>query len=325
MNFLKQMMQTVSPSGSEENINSVIKKEIENFFDEVYVDNLGSLILHKKNRGKRVMLVSSVDRPGILVTHVNRFGTVFFEKIGRINDDALAGSVVTFSNGAFGIICEDKNLSSSFTEKKRKFFVDIMNGNVSVGEVAVLKDNFLSCDNFIYGRCLGYLAGAFALVESIKRFNGYSDNDLYFVFSSFGVLHNRGVKAASFNINPDFAVCVNGCKASDGIKSNMNISESFAECGNGMAIKFKDKSVITNKLVRDRFVSIAAENGIPYQFSFTDEDMSMPGVLELSGKGVLCGEVCVPVKHGDLCSDTISVSDLNNCIEFLLLFVKSKF
>lgn len=324
MKLLDRMINSVSPSGNEESINSVIKEETETFFDNVYEDDLGSLILHKKNSGKRIMIAASSDRPGILVTHVNRFGAVFFEKIGCISDEALFGSVVKFIGGARGVVCENKTLSSVSGDKKRKFFIDLISGSVCVGEAGILEPEVALCKDFIYGRCLGSIAGAYALAESIKNTENFGNCDIYVVFAAFGALHNRGVKAAGFRINPDLAFCVGACPAtSKSIQSEYSCN-SHAECGGGVAIKFKDRSVVTNKAVRDTLVSLATENDIDYQFSFTDEDDSMSGVLELSGGGIACGEICIPVKHREICADTMSVSDLNRCIQFLVLLMKSE-
>lgn len=325
MKLLNKMINVVAPSGNTEAITSLLKDEVGSFFDNVYFDDLGSLILHRKNRGRRIMIAASADRSGILVTHVNRFGAVFFEKIGRIADDSLYGSTIKFESGARGIVCENKNLSTATGDKKRKLFIDLIIGRVNVGDVGVLEPGFTFGESSVFGRCLGDIVGAYALAEAVKSADGFGNNELYVVFAEFGALHNRGLKAAGFRINPEIAFCVGDCPTVARSIENEYSCSTAAEFGGGVAIKFKDRSVVTNKAVRDRLASLAAENNIDYQFSFTDDEDSMPGVLELSGSGVACGEICVPVKHSGICADTVSVLDLNHCIRLLALLLKARF
>ena len=53
--ILKKLVSTVAPSGSESLLYDIVKSEIEPYVDEVYTDNLGSLIAHKKGEGEKVM------------------------------------------------------------------------------------------------------------------------------------------------------------------------------------------------------------------------------------------------------------------------------
>ncbi|NLO38774.1 MAG: M42 family peptidase, partial [Ruminiclostridium sp.] len=53
--LLKELAGAYGPSGREEEIRSLIQKNITPYVDEVYTDAIGNLIAVKKGPGKRIM------------------------------------------------------------------------------------------------------------------------------------------------------------------------------------------------------------------------------------------------------------------------------
>ena len=67
MKLLELLAQTNGVSGNEESVCEIIKKETKDFADEIYTDNLGNLIVHKKGNGKKLMLTAHTDEIGVMV------------------------------------------------------------------------------------------------------------------------------------------------------------------------------------------------------------------------------------------------------------------
>lgn len=51
--LIKKLTEAFGPSGAEDNIREVIRKEVEPYVDEISVDALGNLIARKKGTGAR--------------------------------------------------------------------------------------------------------------------------------------------------------------------------------------------------------------------------------------------------------------------------------
>ena len=62
VNLLETLLRAHGPSGDEGDICQVIRREAEQYADEVAVDTMGNLIAHKKGAGPRVMLAAHMDR-----------------------------------------------------------------------------------------------------------------------------------------------------------------------------------------------------------------------------------------------------------------------
>ena len=85
MELLRKLTQSSSPSGNESDICDIIKDEVSKFADEVYLDALGSLIVHIKGAGKKVMVCAHADEIGLMVTYIDENGFLRFAEVGGLD------------------------------------------------------------------------------------------------------------------------------------------------------------------------------------------------------------------------------------------------
>ena len=73
--FLKEILETPSPSGYEQQVQEIVRQYVSDFADEVDTDLHGNVIVCK-NPGAplRVMLAGHCDQIGLLVTHIEDDG-----------------------------------------------------------------------------------------------------------------------------------------------------------------------------------------------------------------------------------------------------------
>ena len=81
--LLQRLTETPGPSGYEEAVRDLIRGEVEHLADEVRVDALGSLIVHKapsaaKRGGKRIMIAAHMDEMGLMASHLDEAGFIRF-------------------------------------------------------------------------------------------------------------------------------------------------------------------------------------------------------------------------------------------------------
>ena len=107
--LLKQLTETFGPSGYEENVRKIVQTEVQPFADDINVDTLGNLIVHKRpNRPtkdtRKVMVAAHMDEIGLIVSHVDDNGFVRFSSIGGVFGKYILGGRVRFLNGTQGVI-----------------------------------------------------------------------------------------------------------------------------------------------------------------------------------------------------------------------------
>ena len=107
MELLKQLTQINSPSGNEENIVNFIEEEIKSYVDEIYRDNFGNLIAHKKGTGKRVMFDAHTDEIGVMAMFIEDNGYVRISNLGGVSAYNALHKRVKFLNGIEGVVSVD--------------------------------------------------------------------------------------------------------------------------------------------------------------------------------------------------------------------------
>src|SRR5512142_367765 len=110
--LLQKLTEAFGPSGVEEEIRAVIRREVSGLADDVKVDVLGNLIVHKRptvkrrdaKPGHKVMLAAHMDEIGLMVTHVDSKGFARFTSVGGVYPRNLPGGRVRFADGTRGVI-----------------------------------------------------------------------------------------------------------------------------------------------------------------------------------------------------------------------------
>ena len=97
LEFLKGLMETISPSGFEEEAVKVWKERTKNFADEIKNDVHGNTIAVLNKEGKpRIMLAGHIDEIGYMVKYIDKEGYVYFSTIGGIDLHLVPGQRVWF-------------------------------------------------------------------------------------------------------------------------------------------------------------------------------------------------------------------------------------
>ena len=97
--ILRALNQAHGPSGDEGEIREKIAELARPFADELTIDTMGSLIVHKKGDGPRVMFAAHMDSIGFIVTHIEEEGFLRVGRLGGVVPKEAAYSAVRFKNG----------------------------------------------------------------------------------------------------------------------------------------------------------------------------------------------------------------------------------
>lgn len=321
MEILKKLSLCYAPSGREQLVTELIKKEVKDFADEVYTDNLGNLIVHKKGVGKKIMFAAHMDEIGVVITFVDDKGYLRFSDVGGLYTKYMHGKRVVFANGTEGVVStEPKNDKNSML----KMYIDIgasskeeAEKSVNVGDMAVFCGGFTEQENVIIGKALDNRAGCYALIEALKRVK--SQNDLYFVFTVQEEVGLRGARTAAYSINPDTAIAVDVTDTGD----TPNCDSVAVKFGAGAAIKVMDYSVICDSDVKNSLLQLAKKKDIPYQLEVMTEGGTDAGVMHFSRGGVKTGGISIPTRYIHSPSEMIDKSDLESVIKLIGAFAEA--
>ncbi len=319
MELLKKLCEAYAPSGDESGICNIIADEIKGYADEIYTDVMGNLIAHKNGNGKKVMYIASVDEIGITATHIDDNGFIRFGFIGGADKHFMLYRRVVFKNGTAGVVAHEESVKDIKDIEDSNLFVDIGAKSredaekcVSVGDTAVLMQNFVKLGDKVNCKALNGRAGAYVLINAIKNIKN-NKNDLYFVFSAQNTVGLRGAKTSAFDIEPDYAVAVDTVCTGDTPEGKV----SDIALGNGIAVKVKDASFIANKEVREQIVKCAEKNKIKYQIAVAENGRSDVGSVHLSKSGVKSGAVSIPVRYANTPCETADTGDIESAVELV--------
>src|ERR687898_617827 len=98
--FLKQVLETPSPSGFEQPVQRIVRDWAGTFADEVRTDAHGNVFATRFRDGKpadapRVMLAGHCDQIGLMVQHVDDNGFLYVQPIGGWDMQILLGQHLT--------------------------------------------------------------------------------------------------------------------------------------------------------------------------------------------------------------------------------------
>jgi len=321
--LLKELCESFGPSGREDKVRDIIKREADKLGFETKTDALGNLVVRKEGNGKRIMLAAHMDEIGVCATFIDKNGFIRFSNIGGVYTKRLLNRRVVFANGTVGVIdteADNKELKMS------KMFIDIGAKNkeeaemkVTVGDMAVFQGEFKEQNGFVISKALDNRAGCYVLLEAMK--NVKSDNDLYFVFTSQEEVGLRGAKASAYSVDPDMALSIDVTDTGD----TPGCDIMAVELTKGACIKVMDRSIISHPDIRCALIETAKKNNIDYQLEVLTDGGTDGGVIHTTKDGVKTGGISIPTRYIHSPSEMVSIKDIFDSINLLVKFLENEF
>ena len=324
--LISKLTGTFGPSGAEEQIRDVIRAEIEPLADEVRVDPLGSLIVHKQGSGtgKRILLDAHMDEIGVMVSYVDEKGFARMTRIGGVFPLYCVGGRVAFADGTVGVIgLEGKRRDPNKLPSLDELYLDVGATSrddcpVSVGDQAMFVRPFVVQGTHLISKAMDDRIGCAVLIETLRRLKS-TPNDLYFVFAVQEEVGLRGSRPSAYGIDPDMAIAVDVTTTGDTPESR----PMAVELGQGPAIKVKDSGMIAHPAVRDLMVQQAKKAGIPYQLEILERGTTDAAAMQLVRAGVPAGCLSIPCRYVHSPSEVVDERDVENSVRLLLEIVQA--
>jgi putative aminopeptidase FrvX len=321
--LIQKLVETLSPSGYEAQIRSVVQAEIAPYTDAMQVDALGNLIAQKGQGGAdgiKIMLAAHIDEIGVMVTHVDENGFVRFTTLGGVRPYTCVGGRVRFLNGATGVIYMEPLDDMSKVPTFDQLYIDLGLSNsqdapVQIGDVAAFDRPFMDLGDRLVAKSMDDRIGAAVLIETLRQIKN-TPHKLFFVFSTQEEVGVRGATTAAFGINPDLGLAVDVTGTGDTprrTKVRMQVS-----LGKGPAIKVRDGGMLADRRVVDWMVRGAEKLNLPYQMEILEGGSTDARAMQLARAGVPAGCLSIPCRYIHSPSEMVDYQDVQQAVQLLV-------
>lgn len=339
LDFLKRFMETISPSGFEDEAARVWMAEAKTFADEVRLDFHGNAIaVINKGSSPRVMLAGHMDEIGFMITYIDDEGFLYFDQIGGWDPQILQGQRVWIrtKNGRVKGVIGKKPVGLLTEEDLKKvpkldeLWIDIAAKDkkeaeqlVSVGDPAVLAYGFEEFRNgYVVSRGFDDKAGAFVVLEAARLLSKLKPKaEIHAVATVQEEVGTRGARTSAFGIDPKVGIVVDVTFASDfPTMGDLKKRVGDIKIGKGPVLT---RGANINHKVFELLVETAKAREIPYQLepapSFTGTDAD---AIRLNRAGVATGLIGIPNRYMHSPCELVSLGDLENAYKLMAYAVE---
>lgn len=329
--LLKRISETPGAPGFESQIRNLIKAEIKDLVDDMYIDTMGSLIGVRKGReSKKVMVAAHMDEISFMVTHVDDEGFVRFHPLGGFDPKTLtAQRVIIHGREDIMGVMGSKPIHLMTPEEKNKnpqlrdYFIDTgrpveqVKKLVEVGDPITRERDLIMMGDCINGKSLDNRVSVYILIEVLKALKDKPlPYDFYAVFTVQEEVGLRGAFNAAGHIDPDFGIGLDVTIAFD--TPGAMPHEMVTRLGKGTAIKILDGSVICDARMTSYMKSTATKHSIKYQLEILPAGGTDTGALQRQGtNGSIAGAISIPLRHVHQSIEMAHIEDIKSSVELL--------
>ncbi|WP_106496958.1 M42 family metallopeptidase [Lentibacillus sp. Marseille-P4043] len=341
LTMLKDLTDARGIPGNEKEVRDVMEGYIKPFADEVYTDNLGSLIAKKAGdeNGPKIMVAGHLDEVGFMVTRIDDNGYIYFQTTGGWWSQVMLAQRVTIMSGkgdVTGIIgSKPPHILSAEARKKpveiKDMFIDIgavskeeaMDFGVRPGDSIVPYFEFtpLKNEKMLLAKAWDNRIGCAIAIEVLKQLKDQDHpNIVYGVGTIQEEVGLRGARTAAHKINPDIGFGVDVGIAGD--MPGVSDKDADSKLGEGPQIVLYDASMVSHKGVRDFIVDTADENNIPYQFTSMAGGGTDSGSIHLTANGVPSLSITIATRYIHSHAAILHRDDFENAVKLIVEAIK---
>jgi endoglucanase len=333
LQFLKQLLETPTPSGSETRGQKLVTAYMKKYADTVSMDIHGNVIGVLNPQAKtRIMLAGHCDEIGLMVQYISKEGYLTMSALGGVTVSLLQGERILIQTangpvpGVFGV--KPIHLMTEEDRKKpvnliHELWVDIgakdkedAEKMVSLGDVATINSGWIELGNGrIACRAFDNRIGAFIVSDVLRLLKGKKLNVAVHAVSTVQEeVGLRGAKTASYHIDPHMGIAVDVGFASDfpGVNEKI-IGES--KLGDGPILH---PGPTYNPAFLDLIKKSAKKAKIKTQLQPEARGVSTDAyAMMLSRGGVASALISVPTRYMHSPVETIALSDAENTVKLI--------
>ncbi len=325
--ILKQLTEAVGVSGDEKEVRILIRDLIAGYVDKWQVDSMGNLIAVKKGDGTspmRVMIDAHMDEVGLMITGVDRDGTLKFTTVGGFDDRAILGKVVQVGpkrlNGVIGArpIHLLKRSALNRVVEKESMRIDIgandknqAAAKVKPGQTAAFVTAYEEIGECAIGKAFDDRAGCAVVIELLRR--QAFPFDLIATFTVQEEVGLRGAGVVAYGLKPD-AAFVFECTPAFDQPNEDDVSPNVA-LGKGPSVYVMDRGTIQDPRLVAHIVETATSEKIPFQIRQPGGGGTNTSAIQRAGSGVPAATIATPARYLHSPVSMINLGDFGHVVE----------
>ena len=328
--FLYSLLDSMSVSGHEIDLQKKVIAEMKPHCDKILTDYTGNVIsVINPDAPFKVMLAGHIDEIGLIVTNIQGDGMLRVAKAGGIRAGVYPGHQVVihgYAGTVYGAVVHNKAMTKGDL-KDGDLIIDIGAKDAEEARKYVQEGDPIHLHTYheellngrLCARAIDDRGGAFIILEALKRAKERGCAIGVYAATTVGEETTmRGAHWAGSAVNPDVAIAVDVTYAQDYPGTDPNESGKVV-LGGGPVIC---NSSIANKKVNDLLKSIAKENDIPYQVeSFVGRTGTDADKIHFANSGVVTALLSLPLRYMHSPSEVCDLKDVENSIELLAQFL----
>lgn len=342
LRLIKEISDANGISGFEDDVLEVVRRHAAGL-GEITEDCMRNLYLRRSdNTGNKpvVQLDAHTDEVGFMVKAIRPDGMLEFITIGGWVATNIPAHLVRVRNseGAYipGVVASKP--PHFMSEAERKAPLEVSSLVIDVGatsrdeiindfKIEVAAPVFPDVD-FIYddkhkimrGKAFDNRLGCASIIETISALKGEELKvDVIGAFASQEEVGTRGATVTVERVNPDLAICFEGCPADDTVVPDYQVQTALKK---GPMLRYIDARMITNPRFQRYALSLAKELEIPVQAAVRTGGSTDGAPIHMGHLGVPVIVIGIPVRYAHTHYGYSSLEDYQNGIRLAVEILK---
>ena len=335
---LRSLLSAHGPSGYE-TAPAAIWREAAAAFATVDVDVMGSstATVAGTGGGLSLAIIGHVDEIGLIVTHIDDSGYLYFGSVGGWDAQILVGQRVTVTtrDGQLAGVVGKKPIHLLTPDDRKKgtelkeLHIDIgaldgdeARGLVRIGDTAVITGEPVELPNGrAISRAMDNRLGAFVAYEAARLVAeaGGAPGDVVAVAAVQEEIGLNGARTAAFALQPDVAIVVDVTHATDapGVEKK---ELGDHKLGSGPVI---ERGAILNPAIFELLHEVAEADGIPFTVSASGRGTGTDAdVVHMSRGGIPTTVIGLPLRYMHSPVEMVEVEDVLNAARLIASFAQ---
>lgn len=335
--FLQKLLDTPSVSGFEQPVQALVRERVKGFCDDVHTDVHGNVIARRNADAPfRFMLDGHADEIGLMVSHIDEKGFLYFLAVGGVNAALTPGErvVVHGEKGDVQGVVGTKPIhlidpqDRGKPAKIEKQWIDIGAKDrddalkaVAVGDAVSFNTQMAELRNGLAtSRAMDNRVGVFCVVEALRALGTKDVGVALFVVSSVQEeLGLRGAKTTAFGIDPHAGIAVDVGFSSDCPEVDKHMVGDVA-CGKGPILT---RGPSLNRALYRHLEKTARSKRIPFQVQAeAPRGGTNAHAMQLNRSGVAAALLSIPNRYMHSNAEICSLRDIDNAVKLLAATVE---
>ncbi|MCC2669656.1 MAG: Endoglucanase [Armatimonadetes bacterium] len=337
LGFLRSLVEAGGPSGYEQPIQAIFKRQAEEYGATVSIDVLGNAVAVVNGEATpRVMLAGHADEIGFLVRYLDDDGFIYFAPVGGWDAEIAVGQRVTIwtANGpVIGVIGKRAiHLMDEEDRRKKselyKLWIDIGVGSreeaeqtVEIGDPITVRATLeLLCGDYATAKSFDNRMAVWICAETLRLLQGKTlGAGVYSVSTVQEEIGLRGARTSAFNINPQIGIALDVCHSTDYPDADKR-KVGDIRLGRGPVVS---RGANINPRVFELLLRAAREENIPIQIEAAPAGTGTDAnIMQLNQAGMATGLISVAVRYMHSPCEMLSLTDLENAARLCAAFIE---